>query len=125
MPRVRWVGHRQRLLHKKDRDGYGFYDSEGNPVLEVDYKYEDRREVPWIGFTQREVGPDNVPGLSTTYQWGPGEGTFTVDMTEADWAILQAAWNDETRPLPFAEVGDDDDGGRRPTSGRAIALARS
>ena len=120
--RIRWVGHRQRLKHVTDRDGYGLFDENDQPVTEVDMGYEVNREIPIIGMTTRLLEPRDFPGLSQTYQFGPGQGSFTVDMSDEDWAIVQQGWvGDNVRyPIPFKVVDDDDDGGRIETAERAV-----
>lgn len=121
--RVRWVGHRRRLRHATDEDGYGLFEN-GQPILEVDYKYENLREIPWIGKSKRFLTSKSIPGLSRDYQFGPAAGSFTVEMTEEDWALVQQAWvGSPVHPIPFVVVGEDDDGGQRGAEERAFALA--
>lgn len=139
--RVRWTGQRRRYIHKTDIDGYGLYrvnraTGVTEPVIGYDEHFETMRETPWIGMSTRILDgrptlPDGDPnpnydphmdGLSRVYTWGPGEGTFTVSMTPADWVIVQAAYDGATHadgePLefPFRVVGPDDDGGLMATA---------
>jgi hypothetical protein len=115
---VRWVGHRLRMKHVTDKDGFGLFNADGTPVLEVNQEYELQREIPIIGLTRRVLDPRDFPGLSQQYVFGPDAGSFTVEMPEEDWTIVQQGWvgNDVPYPIPFKVVGDDDDGGRFETA---------
>lgn len=87
---VRWVGIRRRYRHATDEDGYGLYDESGQPIIEIDYDHENRREVPWPGVGIRILNPEMISGLSRTYTFGPDEDTYTQLMSERDFQLVKA-----------------------------------
>lgn len=100
---IGWCGEQERYVQAVDYDDNPLFNADGTPLLDIDERHENRRDIVMENVTAREILQNTPPGYSRKYVWGPLKGTFVQEMTDDDWKQLQAS----SVGVNFIDVTDD------------------